>query len=42
MLQVETQEDERLLFDILTPDVPKEVRDKILEIIEQFLEQRSI
>ena len=42
MLQVETQEDERLLFDILTPDMPKEVRDKILEIIEQFLEQRSI
>ncbi|MFX0204765.1 MAG: hypothetical protein ACFFDT_02180 [Candidatus Hodarchaeota archaeon] len=42
MLQVETLEDERLLFDILTPDVPKEVREKILEIIEQFLEQRSI
>jgi len=42
MLQVETQEEERLLYDILTPDVPKEVRDKILEIIEQFLEQRSI
>jgi hypothetical protein len=42
MLQVETLEDERLLFDILTPDVPKEVREKILEILEQFLEQRSI
>ncbi|MFX1507457.1 MAG: hypothetical protein ACFFDC_15345 [Promethearchaeota archaeon] len=42
MLQVETLEDERLLFDILTPDVPKEVREKILEMLEQFLEQRSI
>ncbi|MFX1515339.1 MAG: hypothetical protein ACFFC6_03460 [Promethearchaeota archaeon] len=42
MLQVETLEDERLLFDILTPDMPKEVKETILEIIEQFLEQRSI
>jgi hypothetical protein len=42
MLQCETLEDERLLFDIISPDVPKEVREKILEILEQFLEQRSI
>ncbi|MFW9904464.1 MAG: hypothetical protein ACFFFH_09040 [Candidatus Thorarchaeota archaeon] len=42
MLQVETLEDERLLFDIIKPDIPKEVREKILEILEQFQEQRSI
>ncbi|MFX0124624.1 MAG: hypothetical protein ACFFAE_13410 [Candidatus Hodarchaeota archaeon] len=42
MLQVETLEDERLLFNIITPDIPKEVRDKLLDAIEQFIEQRSI
>ena len=42
MLQVETLEDERLLFNIITPDIPKEVKDKLLDAIEQFIEQRSI
>jgi hypothetical protein len=42
MLQVETLEDERLLFNIITPDIPKEVKEKIFEMIEQFIEQRSI
>jgi hypothetical protein len=42
MLQIETLEDERLLFNIITPDLPKEVKEKILDIIEHFLEERSI
>ncbi len=42
MLRVETLEDERLLFDIITPDIPKEVKEKILDIIEHFIEERSI
>ncbi|MHA2226917.1 MAG: hypothetical protein ACXAC8_17010 [Candidatus Hodarchaeales archaeon] len=42
MLQIETLEDERLLFSILTDDVPPRIREKILDIIEKFGEQRSI
>ncbi len=42
MLHVETLEDERLLFNIITPDIPKEVKDKLLDAIEDFIEQRSI
>ncbi|MFX0016379.1 MAG: hypothetical protein ACFFB2_17415 [Promethearchaeota archaeon] len=42
MLRVETMEDERLLFSIITPEIPKQVKDKLLDAIEQFEEQRSI
>ncbi len=42
MFRVETLEDERLLFRIITPEIPKHVKDKLLDTIEQFEEQRAI
>ncbi len=42
MFRVETMEDERLLFSIITPEIPKQVKDILLDAIEEFEEQRSI
>ncbi len=42
MLLVETMDDERLLYSIITPEIPKRIKDKLLDAIEEFEEQRSI
>ena len=44
MLKIQTMEEERLLFRVLKnwDDVPPRIKDKILDIIEEFGEQRSI
>ncbi|MFX0126231.1 MAG: hypothetical protein ACFFAE_21605 [Candidatus Hodarchaeota archaeon] len=42
MLRVENMDDERLLYNIITPEIPKHIKDKLLEAIEEFEEQRSI
>ncbi|MFX0064212.1 MAG: hypothetical protein ACFFC7_18725 [Candidatus Hermodarchaeota archaeon] len=42
MIQVATMEDERLLFNIITPDTPPQVKQIIYDAIEAFEEQRSI
>lgn len=42
MLRVTTMEDERLLFNILTPDTPPQIKQLIYDAIEEFEEQRSI
>lgn len=42
MLLVETMDDERLLYSIITPEIPKHIKDKLLDAIEEFEKQRSI
>lgn len=42
MLRVETMEDERLLFSIITPEIPRHIKEKLLDAIQEFEEQRSI
>ena len=42
MIRVETMEEVRLLFSIITPETPKRIKQKIYEIIEEFEEKRPI
>lgn len=42
MIRVETLEEVRLLFNIITSDTPKRIKQKIYDIIEEFEENRSI
>lgn len=42
MIKIENMEDERLIYSILTPDIPKRIKDTLLNAIEEFEEQRSI
>jgi hypothetical protein len=42
MIKVETMEDERMVFAIITPDTPKRIKQKLYDAIEKFEEQRSI
>ena len=42
MIKVEGMEDERLVYSIITPDTPKRIKDKLLDAIEEFGEQRAI
>jgi hypothetical protein len=34
--------EERLVYSIITPDIPKSVKEKLLHAIEEFEQQRSI
>jgi hypothetical protein len=42
MLRIETLEEERLLFQILSRDTPKQVKKLIYDAIEEFEENRAI
>ncbi|MFX1539030.1 MAG: hypothetical protein ACFFDI_33015 [Promethearchaeota archaeon] len=42
MIKVESMEDERLIFNIITSDTPKRIKKKLFEAIENFEEKRSI
>ncbi|MFX0208864.1 MAG: hypothetical protein ACFFDT_22970 [Candidatus Hodarchaeota archaeon] len=42
MIKVESMEDERLIFDIITPDTPERIKKKLFDAIEDFEEKRSI
>lgn len=35
-------EEERLIYSIITPDIPKSVKEKLFRAIEEFEEKRSI
>lgn len=35
-------EDERLIFNIITPNIPKRIKKKLYDAIEDFEEKRSI
>ncbi|MFX0016373.1 MAG: hypothetical protein ACFFB2_17390 [Promethearchaeota archaeon] len=41
-IKIETLEEERLIYSIITPDTPKGVKEKLLRAIEEFEEQRPI
>ena len=41
-LKIETMEEERLLYSIITPQTPKRMKDHLYQIIEEFEEQRAI
>ena len=41
-IKIDTMEEERLLFSIITPQTPKRVKDQLYQVIEAFEEQRSI
>jgi len=42
MIRVFNLEDERLLYGILSPDLPQHVKDLIYDAIEEFEEKRAI
>lgn len=42
MIKVENLEDERLLFSIISKEIPKRVQNIIYDAIEEFEERRSI
>ncbi|MFX0125414.1 MAG: hypothetical protein ACFFAE_17470 [Candidatus Hodarchaeota archaeon] len=42
MIKIESMEDERLIFNIITSDTPKRIKKKIYDAIEDFEEKRSI
>ena len=42
MIKVESMEDERLIYDIITPDTPKRIKQKLFDAIEDFEEKRSV
>lgn len=42
MIKVEHMEDERLIYHIITPDIPKRIKQVLLDAIEDFQESRSI
>jgi hypothetical protein len=41
-IRIDSLEEERLLVQIVTPDLPSQVKEKIYSIIEEFEEQRPI
>jgi hypothetical protein len=41
-LKIETMEEERLLYSIITPQTPKRVKDQLFQVMEEFEEQRAI
>ena len=42
MIKIEGMEDERLVYSIITPDTPKRIKEKLLDALEEFGEQRAI
>lgn len=42
MIKIENMEEERLIFNIITPDTPKRIKKKLYDAIEDFEEKRSI
>ena len=42
MIKVEHMEDERLIYCIITPDIPKRVKQILFDAIEDFEQNRSI
>jgi hypothetical protein len=41
-LKIETLEEERLLYSIITSQTPKRVKEQLYRVIEEFEEQRAI
>lgn len=41
-IKIESMEDERLVYSVITPDTPKSIKATLLRAIEQFEEQRTI
>ena len=41
-IKIETLEEERLIYSIITPDTPKSVKEKLFRVIGEFEEQRPI
>ncbi|MFX1514742.1 MAG: hypothetical protein ACFFC6_00390 [Promethearchaeota archaeon] len=42
MIKVESMEDERLIYNIITSDTPKRIKQKLFDAIEAFEEKRSV
>ncbi len=42
MIKIEHLEDERLVYDLITPDIPKQIKKILFDAIEDFEEKRSI
>ncbi|MHA1967650.1 MAG: hypothetical protein ACW964_07605 [Candidatus Hodarchaeales archaeon] len=40
MIKVEHMEDERLIYAIITPDIPKRVKKLLFDAIEEFEKNR--
>lgn len=41
-IKIETMEEERLLYSIITPQTPKRVKDHLYQVMGEFEEQRAI
>ena len=41
-IKIETMEEERMIYSIITPETPKSVKEKLFRAIEEFEEQRPI
>ena len=41
-IKIETMEEERLLYTLITPSLPKRVKEQLLQVLAEYEEQRSI
>lgn len=41
LIKIETMEEERLMYSLITQEIPKRVKDTLLRAVEEFEEQRA-